>query len=123
MAYVEYRYVFRDSIEYEYRFCGHYGQRGERRSPRTRPSTEQMKRQNQWSRQKYLRRKVKLNFEEGDPLITLKYKAGARPPLDEVEKDFKRFRDRIRRGSASARRDGGIPGSFPGDIDRLHSLR
>ena len=97
MAYVEYKYVFDDSIEYEYRFCGHYGQKGEKRAPRSRPSTEQMKRQNQWSRQKHLRRKVKLNFKEGDPLITLKYKAGAKPPLEEIEKDFKKFRDRLRR--------------------------
>lgn len=84
-------FVFRDSREIEITHAGRYGAKGERRLPKKKATPEQIQKQNQKNKEKRMRRLIKANFEEGDFFLTLKYFAGTRKPLEEVEKDLKRF--------------------------------
>lgn len=95
--YVQQTFFFDDSIEYEYKFQGKYGAKGEKREKRNKPTTEQIARQNQWNRQTKVRRLIKANFRPGDYWITLRYRKGHRPTIVQVKKDFKNFRDRLKR--------------------------
>lgn len=97
MAYLRKKYDLKSSTEYEYCFAGKYGKKGEKRGKRKRASPEQIKKQNQWSRKKKLRRLIEYNFEEGDLLTTLKYSRGERPSLEKVEKDIRSFLRKMRR--------------------------
>lgn len=87
---------FRNSIEYEYKWQGNYGAKGEKRKNKIRATPEQIKKQNQKNREKYVRRLLKGNFIEGDLWITLKYPAKTKKPLHEVKKDFKNFVNSLR---------------------------
>lgn len=95
--YVQQTFFFADSIEYEYKFAGKYGAKGEKREKKRKPTPEQIAKQNQWNRATKVRRLIKANFHPGDYWMTLRYKAGHRPPLGQVKKDFKNFRDRLKR--------------------------
>lgn len=87
-------YFFTTSIEHEVKYCAdHTGAREKRKKA----SPEQIKKQNQWNREKYMRRLIKANFKEGDLFVTLKYPRGAKPSMDGIEADFKRFLDGMRR--------------------------
>lgn len=88
---------FKDSVEYEYKFAGRYGARGEKRGKRKKPTPEQMKKQNQLNKENYVRRLMKKNFAEGDLWCTLKYPRGTRKPLGEVKKDIRRFLEKARK--------------------------
>lgn len=97
MAFKRQKWIFRDSIEYDYTYMGRYGAKGEKRGKRKKATPEQVSRQNQWNRIKKMRRLMKQNFLPGDLWVTLKYKRGTRKPLGEVLKDFKKFREFLRR--------------------------
>lgn len=96
MAYWQKRWEFLNSVEYEYTYIGNYGAKGEKRKARIKPTPEQIEKQNQSNRAKYVRRLIKQNFSPGDYWITLKYAAGTRKPVEEVRKDMKRFLDNMR---------------------------
>lgn len=96
MAYQRYIYRFPNSIEYEYKFVGNYGAKGEKRKPKQKATPEQIKKQNQWKKENYVRRLIKLNFEKWDHWITLKYTKGVRKKLDEVKKDLSVFLRKMR---------------------------
>lgn len=96
MAYIRDVWRFPDSIEYEYKFVGKYGAKGEARAERAKPTPEQVARQNQLNREKKVRRLIKANFGPGDYWVTLKYPKGARPSLDGVKDDVKDFISRLR---------------------------
>lgn len=97
MAYRHDTWTFPGSKEHEYKWAGNYGAKGEKRQAKERASPERIRKQNQRNREKRLRRKIKANFQPGDLWITLKYPKGTRKPLGEVKKDFKRFRDALRK--------------------------
>lgn len=97
MAYVRDIWRFKDSIEYEFKFLGRYGAKGEKRAERAKPTPEQMARQNQLNREKKVRRLIKANFTEKDYWLTLKYPKGERPDIETVKKDMARFLGRLRR--------------------------
>ncbi len=96
MAYWLDVYRFPNSTEYEYKWAGKYGAKGEKRGKRAKATPEQIKRQNQQNREKYVRRLIKANFFPEDLWVTLKYPAGTRKPLREVKKDMKNFLDSLR---------------------------
>lgn len=73
MAYKKDTWVFPGSIEHEYKFMGRYGAAGEKRQAKRKPTKEQIQKQNQWNREKLMRRLIKANFCENDYWITLKY--------------------------------------------------
>lgn len=82
---------FYGSIEYEFKYAGRYGARGEKRGKRKRASPEQIKKQNQANRENTVRRLIKANFNENDLWCTAKYPRGIRPPLEQVREDVKKF--------------------------------
>lgn len=91
------KWVFKDSIEYEIKYAGKYGAKGERRGKREKASPEIIKRQNQRNREKRMRRLIKANFSEGDLWITLKYTKGTRKEVYQVKDDLKRYIGTLRR--------------------------
>ena len=96
MAYWLDTFRFPNSIEYEFKFAGRYGAKGEKRLPKKKATPEQIKIQNQLNREIKVRRLIKANFFPEDMWVTLKYPKGARKPVWEVKKDFKKFLDRLR---------------------------
>lgn len=88
---------FRNSIEYEYKYAGNYGAKGEKRAKRRKATPEEVRRQNQRNREKNVRRLIKANFSSNDYWVTLKYPKGARPGISEVKGHMKGFLDRTRR--------------------------
>lgn len=90
-------YRFLNSTEYEYKYTGKYGAKGERRAPKAKPTAEQLRKQNQYNRENKVRRLIKENFPPNSLWATLKYPAGTRKPLEEVEKEFNAFLGAMRR--------------------------
>lgn len=88
---------FKNHIEYEYKYAGKYGAKGEKREKRKKPTPEQVKLQNQWLREKKMRRVLAANFEEDDYWICLKYPKGTRKSLKEINDDMKKFMDNLRK--------------------------
>lgn len=97
MAYTE--VVIRTPWGNEHRcyWAGNYGAKGEKRAKRNKATPEQIKKQNQKNKENRIRRLIQMNFDEGDYWLTLKYPKGTRKPFEEVLKDFKRFRDIMRK--------------------------
>lgn len=97
MGYRRDKYWFKNSIEYEFKYEGNYGAKGEKRATRKKPTPEQMAKQNQTNRENKLRREIKANFEESDPWTCLKYAKGTRLSVETVRKDLENFITRLRR--------------------------
>ena len=95
--YYQYKWIIKDTIEYEIKHAGKYGAKGEKRAKKTKATPEEVKKQNQRIREKKMRRLIKANFDKGDIWMTLKYPKGQRKPLDEVKTDLRRFIDYMRR--------------------------
>ena len=88
---------FEDSIEYEYKYAGKYGAKGEPRAKKKKATPEQIKKQNQANKENTVRRLIKANFGEGDLWCTVKYPRGVRPPLQKVRKDIQDFLRKCRK--------------------------
>lgn len=97
MAYWLDFYTFLNSNEYEFKWAGHYGAKGEQRAPKKKASPEQIQKQNQINRENYMRRLLKQNFDKDDLWVTLKYPKGTRHPVFRVVKDVGNFHMAIRR--------------------------
>lgn len=64
---------------YEY-LDGRYGAPGEKRRKKKEPTPEQIKKRNQWNRERKARHKLKTWFHENDYLVLLTYRREERPP-------------------------------------------
>lgn len=95
--YIQDKWIFNDSVEYEIKYHGRYGAKGEKRNKKLKATPEQIKKQNQKNREKKMRRLLKANFSPGDMWITLKYPKGTRKEVGEVKTDIKKFLDALRR--------------------------
>ncbi len=82
---------FRSSIEYEFKYAGKYGAKGEKRADKVKATPEQIKKQNQTNRENKVRRLIKENFREHDLWCTLKYPRGTRLSIEQVLKDIDDF--------------------------------
>lgn len=91
MAYWEDVWRFANSNEYEYKYAGKYGAKGEKRGKRKKATPEQIRKQNQINREKRMRRLIKANFLPDDMWNTLKYPEGTRKSVEELKKDLKDF--------------------------------
>ncbi len=82
-------YSFRDSVEiYEYP-DGRYGAPGEEREKKKEITPEQVKKRNQWNRERKARHKLKTWFHENDFFVLLTYRREARPPnMKAAKADF-----------------------------------
>ena len=96
MAFNRKMWDFGKSREYEYNFKGNYGAKGEKRAPRRKRTSEEIARQNHSNKVKNLRRKIKLNFEEGDLWVCLKYPRYTRKYIKDVKEDVRDFCTRMR---------------------------
>lgn len=83
--------------EYEYKFAGNFGKKGEKRRKKEKPTPEQMKLYNRIQKAKRIRRTIGLNFKPSDYWITLTYKNGKGMAMEQVKKDVKNFRGRMKR--------------------------
>lgn len=83
-------------IDYEYKFKGKYGKKGEKRVPRKKATPEQMKKQNQYNREKLVIRKIRENFTDGDIWATLKFPRGTRISGSDLKKSLGKLFDRLR---------------------------
>ena len=90
-------YYFHNSIEVERVYRGKGGARGQERKKRKKASPEQIKLQNQYNREKNMRRIMAANFREDDLWILLTYKKGTRISMKEAKKDFTKFIRILRR--------------------------
>ena len=97
MAFHKDLWEFADSAEYEFKYAGKYGAKGEKRRARKKATPEQVKKQNQYTRENTARRLMKANFDKGDIWATVKYRAGTRKPVGEVKKDLRAFLSALRR--------------------------
>lgn len=89
---------FTNSNEYEFKYPGKYGAKGEKRSKKEKATPAQIKKQNQTNREKRVRRLIKANFLPNDLWCTLKYPKGTRIPVEQVKKDLKTFLEKMRKG-------------------------
>ena len=96
MPYQKKKWTFKKSNEVEINFNGKYGAPGERRAKRVKATPEQIRKQNQWNREKRVRRLIKANFEAGDYWITLTYRAGERKPPEDAKYDLRGFFKKLR---------------------------
>lgn len=97
MAYWQDIYRLPGSNEYEYKYAGNYGARGEKRKKKIKPTPEQVEWQNRCNKTNRIRREIKANFREDDLWERLSYGRGTRKSMREVKKDFKKFADKLRR--------------------------
>ena len=91
MAYRHDKWIFRNSIDHEYKYSGNYGAKGEKRVKRKKATPEQMKKQNQRNKEKRVWRKIRANFQVGDHWATLKYPKGTKKAVNEVLADMRNF--------------------------------
>ena len=91
MAYWLDYWSFPNSIEYEMKFAGNYGAKGEKRGARKKATPEQIKKQNQINREKRMRRLIKANFLPNDLWASLKYPEGLRKPLEQIKIDLRQL--------------------------------
>lgn len=87
---------FDGSIEVEDKHTGKYGARGQKREKKKKASPEDIKRQNQWKKERDIRRLIKWNFKKNDYWATLTYPKGARPSAEEIMKDITKTIRKVR---------------------------
>lgn len=109
MAYEMKVYDLPGEREYEYKYRGRYGARGEKRAKKARITSDYQQKLNQKHKEKNMRRLIKLNFKKGDLWVTLKYPAGQkRKSIKEVQSDRTAFVRRLR----AEYRKAGVPLKF-----------
>lgn len=92
-------------IEHEFKCAGRYGAKGEERAPKVKATPEQIKKQNQWNREKTALRKMRENFKEGDLWTTCKLPKGTRMSVEAIKK----LRDKFFRNLHNAYKKRGQP--------------
>lgn len=95
-GYIRHIWDFGETIEVEEKHTGRYGAKGQKREKREKPSEEDIKRQNQWKRERDVRRTIKWNFKKNDYWITLTYRKGHRPEWKEIMKDIQKMIRKVR---------------------------
>lgn len=92
------KYTFKDSIEVYEHLDARYGAPGEKRREKREITPEQIRKRNQWNRERKARHILKTWFQENDYLALLTYSPGARPPdMDTAKADFKKAMGTLRK--------------------------
>lgn len=97
MAYWLDIYRFRDSNEYEIKWAGRYGAKGEKRAKREKLTPEQVAKQNLINRQNFVRRKIKLNFDKNDYWLTFTFREKKKRTAKEVNMCLEKMRRKLRK--------------------------
>lgn len=92
-------YRFPNAIEVYEHLDGRYGARGEPRAKRKRPTPEQIRKRNQWNKERRARHKLRAWFHPNDYLVTLTYRKEDRPEgMDQAKKELAAFLRKVRKG-------------------------
>lgn len=93
------KYTFKDSIEVYEHLDGRYGAPGKTRREKSKVTREQIRKRNQWNRERTARHKLKTWFHENDYLMLLTYRKDARPPdMGAAKEDFGKMTRKAREG-------------------------
>ena len=84
-GYIRQRWDCGDTVEIEEKHTGKYGAAGQVRQKRRKATPEEIKKHNQWKRERDVRRLIKWNFRERDYWITLTYPKGYKPTWEEMK--------------------------------------
>lgn len=95
-AYIREIWDFGSTIEIEEKHTGRYGAKGQEREEKRKATPEEIAKQNQWRRQRDVRRLIKWNFSPGDYWMTLTYKKGDRPTWEQMKKDLGKLIRKVR---------------------------
>lgn len=91
-------WIFDGSIEVERMRTGKPPDRGKKRAKRRKATPEEMAKQNQYNREKLVRRLIKENFGEYDHYATFTYRRDCRPPdLSAALEDRRKLLDALRK--------------------------
>lgn len=100
-GYIRHTWTFGDSLEIEEKHTGRYGAPGIKRGKKKKATPEDIKRQNQWKKERDIRRIIKWNFRKNDYWTTLTYKKGERPSweaaMDDIQKLLRKLRTAYRK--------------------------
>lgn len=94
--YKEEIYRYGPYIEHEIKYPGKYGAKGEKREKKKKATPEQVKKQNQYNKEKNVLRKMRANFKPGDLWVTLKFPAGTRMQVKGLIRIRKKFINNLR---------------------------
>lgn len=95
-AYIREIWYFGNTVEIEEKHTGRYGAKGQEREEKRKATPEEIAKQNQWRRQRDVRRLIKWNFSPGDYWMTLTYKKGDRPTWEQMKKDLGKLIRKVR---------------------------
>lgn len=91
-------YMLESTIEVEEYHSARYGAPGMPRRKRSKPTPEQMARQNRWNREKKVRRQMRFYFKPEDYFSTLTYRVDERPAdMGDASRDLSDFIRIVRR--------------------------
>ena len=90
-------YIFPNAIEVHEYLDGRYGARGKPREKKKKSTPEQIKKRNQWNRERKARHKLRQWYKRDDYLVTLTYRKGERPKnMKEATKQLAGYLRRVR---------------------------
>lgn len=104
-GYIRQRWDCGDTVEIEEKHTGKYGAAGQIREKKRKATPEEIKKHNQWKRERDVRRLIKWNFRERDYWITLTYRGGSRPIWSEMKEDLSKL---IRKAREKYKKQGWI---------------
>lgn len=87
-GYIRHIWEFGWCREIEEKHTGRYGARGQKREKKKKASREEIKKHNQWKRERDVRRLIKWNFKEHDYWMTVTYKERERPSYEQMKADM-----------------------------------
>lgn len=96
-GYIRHIWEFGSSLEVEEKHTGRYGARGQKRGKRKKASREEIRKQNQWKRERDLRRVIKWNFKKNDYWMTITYEKGKRPGYKQMIEDMQKLIRAVRK--------------------------
>lgn len=98
MAWKKKTYRFKNAIEIEEYHTARYGAPGQERQEKKKATPEQMKKRNQYNKEKLARRKLRTHFEVNDYYSDLTYRREERPPdMETAKEQFRKCLRRIRK--------------------------
>lgn len=98
MGYKEVRRASKNAILVDQYMSARYGGPGKRRAKKRKPTPEEMKKINMYTKIRKVLWRIQLYFEEGDLYLTLTYKRENRPKdMKEAKEHFKKFREKLRK--------------------------
>ena len=96
-GYIRHIWECGETLEVEEKHTGRYGASGQKRQKRKKATPEDIERQNQWKKERDLRRLIKWNFGKHDYWMTVTYRKGDRPTWSEMIKDIQKLIKDVRK--------------------------